>query len=123
MEDFGFYGSEAEESQKTEIKGITGDVTDFTYTNLEYPCIVFNDDFKCPKHQLTVIKNMVNSTIGGKDISLYFRNEGDLFKIGMIDGLQVTAFLEVVGLSNVKGFFSKDVKLENDRLYTLCTVC
>lgn len=122
MEDFEFYGEGTDEEEEKVIKGVTGDVTDFTYTGLEYPCIVFNEDFKCPKHQLTIIRNMVNSKVSGKDISLYFVNSGELYKIGMIDGRQVNAFLEVVGESNVTGFFSETKKLRNSMLYTLCTV-
>lgn len=122
MESFEFYGEGTDEQSEVKVKGITGDVTDFTYTGLEYPCIVFNDDFKCPKHQLNVISNMVNSSVGFKDISLYFVNKGELFKIGAINGMQVNAFLDIVGISNVKGFFDKLTKLEDSMLYTLCTV-
>ena len=122
MSDFGFYGESNDDYEEKEIQGITGDVTSFTFVNLEYPCIIFNEGFTCPKHQLTVIGNMVKSTNALKDISLYFLNGGELFKIGMIGGIQVNAFLEIVGTDNVTGYFDKDTKLENSLLYSLCTV-
>lgn len=121
-EDFGFYGEEADELQKQEIRGITGNVTDFTFTNIDYPCIIFNEDFKCPKHKLNVISNMVKSPMPTKDISIYFIKDGDLYKIGMIDGVQVNAFLDVIGIDMVKGFFNAETKLTGSMLYTLCTV-
>lgn len=116
---FGFYGEEADEQTETVLKGITGNVSDFTYTNLSYPCIIFKEDFKCPKHQLRVVSNMVNSKAGEKDISLYFVNEGELYKIGNIGGLQVNAFLEIIGLNNVIGYYKEGLKLTGDKLYTL----
>lgn len=121
-DEFNFYGEGTDDVKETKIKGITGDVTDFTYTNVSFPCLLFNDDFSCPKHKLTVIQNMVNSTVGTKDISIYFRDKGDLYKIGMIDGLQVSAFLEVVGEENVTGYFDEKTKLTNSMLYTLCSI-
>ena len=66
---------------------------------------------------------MVKSVKGNKDISLYYTNNGESYKIGMINGLQVGAFLEVIGIDKVIGYFDKDTKLENSLLYTLCTVC
>ena len=119
MADFEFYGEEADERKETEIKGITGDVTDFTFSDLSYPCIIFNEDFSCPKHKLRVVSNMVKSTSANKDISLYFIKNGDLYKIGEIDGLQVSAFLGIVGVENVFGFYEKGIKLVGDKIYTL----
>lgn len=121
-EGFGFYGEEGDIEETKDIKGISDGITQFTYTNLSYPCILFNKDFKCPKHQLNVIKSMVESSIPTKDISLYFFNSNEeLFKIGMIDGLQVKAFLEIIGVDNVKGYLSEDKILDGDLLYTLST--
>lgn len=116
-----FYGGDDEEVS-VDVKGVSDNVSSYTYTNLNYPCILFKEGFTCPKHQLTVISNMVNSKGVDKDISLYFNKEGDLYKIGSISGKQVSAFLEIVGTDVVYGYFDKETKLVDDRLYTLCTI-
>lgn len=120
-EEFDFY-EDSKEEEKIEKKGITGDVTNFTFTGMQYPCILFNEDFQCPKHKLNVIKNMVGSAVGTKDISLYFINNQELFKIGMIDGLQINFFLEVVGEQNVTAYYDAKTPLRGGLIYTLSTV-
>ena len=121
-EDFGFYGEDGDSEVKQEIHGISGQVTDFTYTNISYPCIIFREGFTCPKHQMQVISNMVKTVNDVKDISLYFIDKGELFKMGMLSGLQVSSFLEIIGTEKVFGYYDKDTKLENSKLYTLCMV-
>ena len=121
-EDFGFYGDDADNNEEKVINGISGKVTDFTFTNIDYPCIIFKEGFKCPKHQLQVISNMVKTISDVKDVSLYFINNGELFKMGMLSGLQVSSFLEIIGTEKVFGYYNKDIKLEDSKLYTLCSI-
>lgn len=120
-EDFGFYGEGNDESKVKDIQGITDTVTDYTYTNLEYPCIMLKEGFTCPKHKMKVISNMVKTTSDDKDISLYFVESGELFKIGMLGGLQVSSFIDIVGVENLVGYFLDGTKLEGSKIYTLCT--
>lgn len=121
-EDFDFYEDNVE-NESVEIEGITGNVTSYTFTGVSYPCIIFKEDFSCPKHKLTVVSNMVKSGSNLiKDISLYFLQKGELFKIGSLSGLQVGAFLDLVGVENVNGFYDSSTQLVKDKLYTLCTV-
>lgn len=120
-EDFDFYEG-AEDEVSTSVDGVSNEVTNFTYTNLEYPCIIFKEGFTCPQHQLRVISNMVKTVSVNKDISLYFIQGSDLFKMGMLSGVQIQAFLSIVGDDKVIGYFDRDTKLEGDRLYTLCTI-
>ena len=136
-EDYGFYGEE-ENSAKGEIEGITGNVTDYTYTGLKYPCVIFKDGFKCPKHQMTVISHMINPPTRRKGLSqkpvdpsasdlesnvgLYATQQGELFKLGELKGLQMGAFLDLVGTQSVSGFYDSNTRLEEDHLYALCTV-
>lgn len=121
-EDFGFYGTNNDGRSEVHVKGVTEDVTDFTFANVEYPCIIFKEGFSVPKHQLNVVSNMVKSCISTKDISLYYSKDSDLYKIGMIDGKQVNAFLEVIGIDKVFGFYDKNTRLEGNLLYTLSTI-
>ena len=120
-EDFEFYGEGSDEATKKVVKGITDNVSSYTFTEMSYPCIIFKEGFTCPKHQLKVVSNMVKSNSPDKDINLYFVNKGELFKMGMLSGIQVNAFLEVIGFDRLFGFLDREVKLEDDRLYTLCT--
>jgi hypothetical protein len=121
-EDFGFYGEEAEEDKVEEIQGITENVSEFTYSSLEYPCIMFKEGFSLKNHKWKVLSNMVKSISPDKDISLYFHDNGELLKIGKISGTQVDAFLDIVGMEGVVGYYDKDTLLENDRLYTLSII-
>lgn len=117
-EDFNFYGNEGAENEQIE-KGITDRVTEYTYTKLEYPCILFNEGFSAPMHKLTVVSNMVKSNAGDKDISLYMRKGDDIFKLGMLSGSQIEAFLDIMGVGSVKGYLDENTLLEGDKLYTL----
>lgn len=119
--DFDFYEEDTEVDTTTR-EGITGTVTNFTYTGISYPCIIFKDGFTCPKHKLKIISNMVKSVKGKKDISLYFQNKGELFKIGELNGFQVSSLLEIVETSVLTGYYDKDTSLEGDLVYTLCSV-
>lgn len=117
--EFDFYGSEYVEDNVEEIKGITDKVTPFTYTGMDYPCMVIKDNFVCPKHRMLVIRNMVQGSGMGNDISLYFAQGSDLYKLGMLSPLQVKVFVEMVGKDNLVGYLSEDQILTKDMLYVL----
>lgn len=120
-EDFEFYGEGTDETTVQDVKGITDKVTDYTYTNLNYPCIMLKEGFTCPKHKMKVISNMVKTSNNDKDISLYFTDDGELYRIGMLSGLQLSSFIEIVGLENIVGFFEDGTRLDGSKIYTLCT--
>ena len=106
-----------------EIKGITGEVSSFTYTNMSYPCFIFNEGCEIPKHRLKIVSNMVKSgNMQEKDISLYFIQNGELFKIGSLSGTQIMGFLDLMGTDCLVGYVDAEKKLESGSLYSLCTV-
>lgn len=119
--DFGFYGSDNDENNVRDIHGITDVVTSYTYTKLDYPCLVFKKNFRCEKHKMRIVGNMVNSESTDKDISLYFQNGEDLYKLGKIGGRQVDSLISIVGEENLEGFYDDGTPLVGDRLYVLCT--
>ena len=121
-EDFGFYGEEAEEDNVEEIQGITENVSEFTYSSLEYPCIMFKEGFSLKNHKWKVLSNMVKSEAPDKDISLYFMEDGDMLRIGSISGRQVDAVLDLIDTANVVGYMSEGVELRGDLLYTLAVI-
>lgn len=121
-EELDFYGDEEEEVD-SEIKGITGEVSSFTFTNLSYPCIIFKEGCEIPKHRLKIVANMVKSgNMQDKDTSLYFIQNGELFKIGSLSGTQIMGFLDLMGTDCMFGYVNAEEKLENGNLYSLCTV-
>lgn len=120
-DDFGFYGSSADENNVEDIHGITDVVTSYTFTKLDYPCLVFKKDFRCEKHKMRIIGNMVKSESIEKDISLYFQNGDDIYKIGKISGRQVDSLISIVGEDSLDGFYDDGTPLTRDRLYVLCT--
>lgn len=121
-EDFGFYGEEAEDKEVDDIKGITDEVTEFTYTGLQYPCIIFNDGITFKNHKWRIIANMVKAADTDKDTALYYRDSGGLVKMGMLSGRQLESFFELVGLDNIIGFYEEGLQLEGSKLYTLCVI-
>lgn len=116
--DLSFY-EDAVEDVKQEERGITDRVTEYTYTKLEYPCIIFREGFSAPMHKLAVVSNMVKSNARDKDISLYMRKGDDIYKLGMLAGCQIEAFLDIIGTDSVIGHLDENIKLEGNNLYTL----
>lgn len=121
MEDEEIYGG-YEEGKVNEIQGITDSVTDYTYANLSYPCIIFKSGFKLEKHKMQVISNMVKSRMNGleKNISLYFTNEDQLYKVGAINEIQVSPLIDIAGRDCLEAYLDSKTKLENDLIFVLC---
>lgn len=115
-----FYEDEGESSE--EVEGITGKVSSFTFTNIRYPCYIFKEGSEIPKYKLRIVANMVKSgNMQDKDTSLYFLQNGELYKIGSLSGLQIMGFLDLIGIDNLIGYAGKDKRLEGTSLYCLCT--
>lgn len=115
-----FYEDCGESSE--DVEGITGQVSSFTFTNINYPCFIFKKGSEIPKYKLRIVANMVKSgNMQDKDTSLYFMQNGDLYKIGSLSGLQIMGFIDLIGIDNLIGYASKDEKLEGSSLYCLCT--
>lgn len=119
-----FYENYDEDEQIPEIQGITDKVTDYTYAKLLFPCIVLKDGIKLEKHKVMVLSNMVKSDTLGyeKDISLYLSNGSELYKLGMVGGIQVSPLIDIVGVDNIVAYLSKEKQLLGSMIYSLCTV-
>lgn len=124
MSDSFYEGYSEDEIEVKEIEGITDTVTDYTFVGLTYPCIVFKEGFTLEKHKVQVISNMVNSISKGvkDDIAIYFNNNGDLYKLGEINGLQVSSLIDIVGRDNLMAFMDKGEELNGSLIYTLCSI-
>ena len=112
-----------DEEEVNEIEGITDSVTDYTYADLSYPCIIFKDGMQMEMHKVKIISNMVKSPTKclAKDIALYFVNDGELFKLGSISGMQVMALIDIVGREKLDAYMDRDIHLSDSLIYTLCS--
>lgn len=119
-DEFGFYGEgQNEEGVVRDIKGITDTVSNFVYSSMDFPCICLKEDIKLPKHKWLVISKLVKQGSEDKNISTYILRGKDIFKAGSLSGFQVKAFIDIVGIDNLFGYYNKDKKLNGDRLYVL----
>ena len=120
--EFNVYGENTDDQGIPDIKGITeDDVSNYVYTAMSYPCIVFKDGFRCEKHKISVVQNMVKSISRDKDITVYIKNNGSLFKLGDINGLQLKSLIEIIGRDNLEAFYTDGTNLPGSLIYTLCT--
>lgn len=119
--DFGFYGEDAEETVVKDIKGVTDKVTEYVFSDMEFPCICLDADRKLPKHKWTVISKLVKQGTVEKDISFYMLRNGQLLKAGALSGIQIKAFIDVVGIENLFGYQNSDKLLKGDKLYALAS--
>ena len=117
VKDFGFYGSEEDSEKIREIRGITDEVSEFEYAGMKYPCICLKDNLILPKHKWKGISNLVKQGTSSKNITVYMIREGELYEIGALAGIQIKAFIDIVGLNNMFAYHNKDTRLEKDKLY------
>ena len=123
LEEEKLYEGYSDDSIVKEMQGITDKVTDYTYTNLSYPCIIFKDGVQLERHKVQVISNMIKYGTGSsivKDIAVYFTNVSQLYKMGMLSGIQLSSFLDIAGKDNITVFLDKDTELKGSMMYALC---
>lgn len=115
-----FYGEQSDDVTVS-LPGITDKVVNYTYTGMSFPCVILKDGFKCPEHKMIVLSKMVKmGSVEVKDINLYFSDNGELYKIGMLSGMQVKPFLDIVGVENIHAFYDDGSELKGDKVYVLC---
>lgn len=117
--DFNFYEEDDEKEKVREIRGLTDTVSKFVYGSMEFPCICLKEDIKLPKHKWLVISKLVKLGAEDKNIAVYMIRNGELFKAGCLSGVQVKAFIDIIGIDNMFGYYNKDKELKGDRLYVL----
>lgn len=118
-EDFDFYEGDSEEEVVRDVKGLTDTVSKYVYSSMNFPCICLKEDLKLPKSKWLLISKLVKQGAEDKNISVYMIRNGELYKAGSLAGSQVIPFIDVLGIDNLFGFYSKDKELRGDRLYVL----
>ena len=121
-------GYDTFDSERTfEKQGITGQVQRYSREAMNYPCYIIRseDDNKVGMHQITVLKNMFETTVTydknveDNSIYIYFSQGGKVARIGKIFPRQVKAFLRLFNDNYVDCFLDKDTELTGDYLYVL----
>lgn len=112
-----------EEGVVNDIEGITDSISDLSYTGISFPAIIFGEGFRLERHKASVIRNMVESNASGfvKDISLYYTNNGELYRLGAISGYQVMPLLDIVPMELITAYYSDGTPLNGSLIYTLCS--
>lgn len=119
-DEFDFYEDGGNEEEVVrDIKGLTDTVSKFVYSSMTFPCICLKEDIKLPKHKWLIISKLVKQGSEDKNISVYMIRGGELFKAGSLSGLQIKAFIDIIGIENLFGYYNKDKELKGDRLYVL----
>lgn len=119
-DDFNFYGVEQDDTEEVkDLKGVTDTVSKFVFSNMSYPCICLKEDLKLPKHKWVIISKLVKQGSVDKNISVYMIRGGELYKAGSLSGVQIKAFIDIIGIDNMYGFYNKDKELKGDKLYVL----
>lgn len=114
-----------------ELKGIEEDVEDtpkevvntverYSSTELAYPCFVLDGSEVFPKHIISGLTKMIESSLTIEDtIKVYVSIDGNLSSIGGVSSLQVKAIIDLLGREKITAYYEKGYVLNGDLIYTL----
>lgn len=119
MSDYNEFNDDLDDDKVEGIRGITDEVSKFSYVDMDFPFICLQGNIQMPKHKWIIVSKLVKQVSSDKGISFYIQRGGNIYKAGSLARSQVKALIDIVGLENLFGFYSKDKKLEGDRLYVL----
>lgn len=120
-DDTGAYGEDPEDYKMPEIKGITDEVSGYTYSKMNFPAIFIKSDMHLSAAGFKVLRAMISSTsVADRNIFIYNESSKGVFLIGRISALQVMNFYDLVGQDNIRVFLSSTKELLGDLKYVLC---
>lgn len=92
----------------------------YSSTTLSYPCFILDSKTEFPKHVISALSRMIESSLSLENlIKVYIRNGEELLSLGGISSVQVKATIDLLGRDNIEGYFSKDYPLSGDLIYVL----
>lgn len=112
-----------EENRSFEAEGLTGNVSRYTQSSLNYPCYIVQSPFEL--YKVNVLRSMYttgSSESSDEDdlgISIYFEQNQKMAGFGKIYPRQVNAFLKLFERNNILGFYNEETPLKGDYLYVL----
>lgn len=117
--------SEAEELESLEEepeqpKEVVNTVERYSSTELAYPCFVLDGSEVFPKHIISGLTKMIESSLTIEDtIKVYVSIDGNLSSIGGVSSLQVKAIIDLLGRDKITAHYEKGYVLTGDLIYTL----
>lgn len=111
---------ESSEDVVEESKPTEATIERYSSSDISYPCFVLNGSGVFPKHVVSALSRMIESSLSLEDtIKVYVSNGKELLSLGGISSLQVKAVIDLLGRDNIKAYYEKDYLLEGDLIYTL----
>ncbi len=101
-------------------KEVVNTVERYSSTELAYPCFVLDGSEVFPKHIISGLTKMIESSLTIEDtIKVYVSIDGNLSSIGGVSSLQVKAIIDLLGRDKITAYYEKGYVLNGDLIYTL----
>lgn len=101
-------------------KEVVNTVERYSSTELSYPCFVLDGSEVFPKHIISGLTKMIESSLTVEDtIKVYVSINGNLSSIGGVSPLQVKAIIDLLGREKITAYYEKGYVLKGDLIYTL----
>ena len=112
-------GIDEEEFEDTP-KEVVNTVERYSSTELSYPCFVLDGSEVFPKHIISGLTKMIESSLTIENtIKVYVSIDGNLSSIGGVSSLQVKAIIDLLGREKITAYYEKGYVLNGDLIYTL----
>lgn len=109
-----------EEEVEDTPKEVVNTVERYSSTELAYPCFVLDGSEVFPKHIISGLTKMIESSLTIEDtIKVYVSVDGNLSSIGGVSSLQVKAIIDLLGREKISAYYEKGYVLNGDLIYTL----
>lgn len=109
-----------EEEVEDTPKEVVNTVERYSSTELAYPCFVLDGSEVFPKHIISGLTKMIESSLTIEDtIKVYVSVDGNLSSIGGVSSLQVKAIIDLLGREKITAYYEKGYVLHGDLIYTL----
>ena len=109
-----------EEEFEDTPKEVVNTVERYSSTELAYPCFVLDGSEVFPKHIISGLTKMIESSLTVEDtIKVYVSIDGNLSSIGGVSSLQVKAIIDLLGRDKITAYYEKGYVLNGDLIYTL----
>lgn len=109
-----------EEEVEDTPKEVVNTVERYSSTELAYPCFVLDGSEVFPKHIISGLTKMIESSLTIEDtIKVYVSVDGNLTSIGGVSSLQVKAIIDLLGREKISAYYEKGYVLHGDLIYTL----
>lgn len=109
-----------ESVEEATVEKVDHGVERYSSTVLSYPCFILDSSTEFPKHVISALSRMIESSLSLENlIKVYIRNGEELLSLGGISSVQVKATIDLLGRENIEGYFSKDYPLSGDLIYVL----